>query len=135
MSISRRSPGSGRGGLITLDDVLAAERLNPRDRWLAAARAAPATDGAAEPLRGVRRAMAHSMSLSRDQVSGSTVCDDADIHGWIARGRLHAAADARDDLRLARGARVERLVRLRPIIPALLVRTSILRSPSTRPAG
>jgi pyruvate dehydrogenase E2 component (dihydrolipoamide acetyltransferase) len=40
---------------------------------------------AAEPLRGARRAMAQSMSLSRDQVAGSTVCDDADIHGWTQR--------------------------------------------------
>ena len=37
-------------------------------------------------VRGVRRAMAQSMSLSRDQVSGSTVCDDADIHSWSIRG-------------------------------------------------
>jgi len=42
--------------------------------------------GTAEPLRGMRRAMAHSMSLSRDQVAGSTVCDDADIHHWTRRG-------------------------------------------------
>jgi pyruvate dehydrogenase E2 component (dihydrolipoamide acetyltransferase) len=40
----------------------------------------------AEPLRGARRAMAQSMSKSRDQVAGSTVCDDADIHGWSTRG-------------------------------------------------
>jgi 2-oxoisovalerate dehydrogenase E2 component (dihydrolipoyl transacylase) len=72
--------GSGRGGLITLDDVLA--RVNPST---ATPRPA-AADGAAEPLRGMRRAMAHSMSLSRDQVSGSTVCDDADIHAWIEPG-------------------------------------------------
>ncbi len=72
--------GSGRGGLITLDDVLAS--VNPAT----VLRGPAATDGAAEHLRGMRRAMAHSMSLSRDQVSGSTVCDDADIHGWIAPG-------------------------------------------------
>ena len=72
--------GSGRGGLITLDDVLAS--VNPAS----ALRDPEAADGASEPLRGMRRAMAHSMSLSRDQVSGSTVCDDADIHGWTKRG-------------------------------------------------
>ena len=72
--------GSGRGGLITLDDVLAS--VNPAS----ALRDPGAADGASEPLRGMRRAMAHSMSLSRDQVSGSTVCDDADIHGWTKRG-------------------------------------------------
>ena len=39
-----------------------------------------------EPLRGARRAMSQSMALSRDQIAGSTVCDDADIHGWQDRG-------------------------------------------------
>jgi 2-oxoisovalerate dehydrogenase E2 component (dihydrolipoyl transacylase) len=79
--------GSGRGGLITLDDVLAG--VNPaalrRDPAAGdpAAGGPAAADGASEHLRGMRRAMAHSMTLSRDQVSGSTVCDDADIHGWI----------------------------------------------------
>jgi 2-oxoisovalerate dehydrogenase E2 component (dihydrolipoyl transacylase) len=72
--------GSGRGGLITLDDVLAS--VNPAT----VLRGPAAADGAGEHLRGMRRAMAHSMALSRDQVSGSTVCDDADIHGWIAPG-------------------------------------------------
>jgi 2-oxoisovalerate dehydrogenase E2 component (dihydrolipoyl transacylase) len=72
--------GSGRGGLITLDDVLAS--VNPAS----VLHDPTAADGAAESLRGMRRAMARSMSLSRDQVSGSTVCDDADIHGWTKRG-------------------------------------------------
>jgi pyruvate dehydrogenase E2 component (dihydrolipoamide acetyltransferase) len=39
----------------------------------------------AEPLRGARRTMAHSMSASRDQVAASTVCDDADIDAWSLR--------------------------------------------------
>jgi pyruvate dehydrogenase E2 component (dihydrolipoamide acetyltransferase) len=72
--------GSGRAGLITLDDVLAS--MNPSN----VLRDPTAADGAAEALRGMRRAMAHSMSLSRDQVSGSTVCDDADINSWSKRG-------------------------------------------------
>jgi len=89
--------GGGRAGLITLDDVLrhanltggaaAADGLShaasPAARAIAAARP---EDGAVEPLRGVRRAMAQSMSLSRDQVADSTVCDDADIHHWKLRG-------------------------------------------------
>jgi len=82
--------GSGRGGLITLDDVLAgvnpaAPRRDPGAGHPGAGEAAgepEAANGASEPLRGMRRAMAHSMTLSRDQVSGSTVCDDADVHGW-----------------------------------------------------
>jgi 2-oxoisovalerate dehydrogenase E2 component (dihydrolipoyl transacylase) len=96
--------GSGRAGLITLDDVLqhahpamatnggtAADcapaangnSASPAARAIAAADPA---DGTLEPLRGVRRAMAQSMSQSRDQVPGSTVCDDADIHHWSQRG-------------------------------------------------
>jgi 2-oxoisovalerate dehydrogenase E2 component (dihydrolipoyl transacylase) len=84
--------GSGRAGLITFDDVLQHADMSiasggapasPAARAIAAA--APG-DGTVEPLRGVRRAMAQSMALSRDQVSGSTVCDDADIHCWSKRG-------------------------------------------------
>jgi 2-oxoisovalerate dehydrogenase E2 component (dihydrolipoyl transacylase) len=74
--------GSGRGGLVTVEDVLGGAPSNlarPHAPLLPAG-------GAAQPLRGARRAMAHSMTLSRDQVSGSTVCDDADIHGWTQRG-------------------------------------------------
>jgi pyruvate dehydrogenase E2 component (dihydrolipoamide acetyltransferase) len=75
--------GSGPDGLIRLDDVLARAGIDRR-------RTPPGLDAppgsTAEPLRGARRAMAHSMSVSRDQVSGSTVCDDADIHGWTHRG-------------------------------------------------
>jgi pyruvate dehydrogenase E2 component (dihydrolipoamide acetyltransferase) len=84
--------GSGRAGLITLDDVLQNANVSispggaqPSPAARAIAAATPA-DGTVEPLRGVRRAMAQSMSLSRDQVSGATVCDDADIHGWTRRG-------------------------------------------------
>jgi 2-oxoisovalerate dehydrogenase E2 component (dihydrolipoyl transacylase) len=79
--------GSGSGGLVTLDDVLAhAASLAPIAAHDArAALPAQPPDGAAA-LRGARRVMAQSMSASRDQVSGSTVCDDADIHAWKQRG-------------------------------------------------
>src|SRR5277367_2709492 len=95
--------GAGRGGLITLDDVLqyanisATTNFAPATNGAAAANGAAASpaaraiaaarpaDGTVEPLRGVRRAMAQSMSLSRDQVAGATVCDDADIHYWTRR--------------------------------------------------
>jgi 2-oxoisovalerate dehydrogenase E2 component (dihydrolipoyl transacylase) len=40
----------------------------------------PATEG--ERLRGPRRAMAHSMAVSRDNVMGCTLFDDADLHDW-----------------------------------------------------
>jgi pyruvate dehydrogenase E2 component (dihydrolipoamide acetyltransferase) len=71
--------GSGSGGLVTLDDVLAnaAEARKP---------AASEPPAGAEALRGARRVMAQSMSASRDQVAGSTVCDDADLHAWKQRG-------------------------------------------------
>jgi len=103
--------GSGRAGLITLDDVLRHANVGAADsngsgpangsgasngaaagNGAAASPAARAIaaagpgDGTVEQLRGVRRAMAQSMSLSRDQVPGSTVCDDADIHHWTQRG-------------------------------------------------
>jgi pyruvate dehydrogenase E2 component (dihydrolipoamide acetyltransferase) len=75
--------GSGADGLIRLDDVLA--QANIGSSRTPAALTVPA-DATAEPLRGARRAMAHSMSQSRDQVAVSTVCDDADIHAWNSRG-------------------------------------------------
>jgi 2-oxoisovalerate dehydrogenase E2 component (dihydrolipoyl transacylase) len=109
--------GTGRAGLITLDDILRHANLGAADaagsgatngsgatygssaahgaaagNGAAASPAARAIaaagpgDGTVEQLRGVRRAMAQSMSLSRDQVPGSTVCDDADIHHWTQRG-------------------------------------------------
>jgi pyruvate dehydrogenase E2 component (dihydrolipoamide acetyltransferase) len=37
-----------------------------------------------EKLRGLRRSMAQSMSLARDNVAGCTIFDDADLHRWGA---------------------------------------------------
>jgi 2-oxoisovalerate dehydrogenase E2 component (dihydrolipoyl transacylase) len=74
--------GTGRGGLITIDDVLS---VGTSPQAPSPAPRVPES-GEAQPLRGARRAMAHSMTLSRDQVSGSTVCDDADLHAWTQRG-------------------------------------------------
>jgi 2-oxoisovalerate dehydrogenase E2 component (dihydrolipoyl transacylase) len=81
--------GSGPGGLVTLEDVLAAQPA--RDVALPATssmRPAPGmTDiGELEVLRSLRRAMAQSMSLSRDSVMECTVFDDADIQGWHPGG-------------------------------------------------
>jgi pyruvate dehydrogenase E2 component (dihydrolipoamide acetyltransferase) len=79
--------GSGAEGLIRLDDVLAHARIGAPGPVPGLGLPAGLTAGmTAEPLRGARRAMAQSMSLSRDQVAGSTVCDDADLHGWSTRG-------------------------------------------------
>jgi pyruvate dehydrogenase E2 component (dihydrolipoamide acetyltransferase) len=89
--------GSGAGGIITLDDVLAAAPLGARpkrglDDDRLADRPALRDPGAVpagatlEPLRGPRRAMARSMTLSHSEVPLSNVCDDADIHAWRTRG-------------------------------------------------
>ena len=78
----RAVEGSGADGLIRLTDVLTHAPL----RGAGAPGLTVPDGGLAEPLRGARRAMANSMSMSRDQVAVSTVCDDADIHGWGRRG-------------------------------------------------
>lgn len=82
--------GSGKGGLITAEDVQA--HLGGRG---AAPATAPSTartpaqphklpaGGIREELRGPRRAMAQSMSRSRDEAMPCTLFDDADIHDWL----------------------------------------------------
>jgi 2-oxoisovalerate dehydrogenase E2 component (dihydrolipoyl transacylase) len=84
---------TGRGGLITVDDVMGAA-----GRGIATksgsdlfsdlrARPTPATPatGEAESLRGLRRGMAQSMALARDTVANCTLFDDADLHAWIRK--------------------------------------------------
>ena len=93
--------GSGRGGLITVEDVM--QRAGPAraaSRAEAAAPAAPAAPAAlvplpewtteVQPLRSLRRAMAQSMSASRDNVAACTVFDDADLHRWSGPGDYSA---------------------------------------------
>jgi pyruvate dehydrogenase E2 component (dihydrolipoamide acetyltransferase) len=80
--------GTGRDGLVTLDDVMAvglparaaASTMHPH----ASAAAPPGNGGerGVEVLRSLRRAMAQSMTLSRDSVMECTVFDDADLHRW-----------------------------------------------------
>jgi pyruvate dehydrogenase E2 component (dihydrolipoamide acetyltransferase) len=79
-------PGSGRDGLVTLDDVmLAAPATTVAPATTARGPAPGGSDGGSdlEILRSLRRAMAQSMSLARDNVMECTVVDDADIQGWI----------------------------------------------------
>ena len=79
--------GTGRGGLITLDDVMAvgmpaanaASKMHPAPSLRPAA-----VGGDVEVLRSLRRAMAQSMALSRDSVMACSVFDDADLHSWGA---------------------------------------------------
>ena len=75
--------GSGRDGLITVDDVMAAAAVTLQPP-ASAMRPATAYGGGGEldVLRSLRRAMAQSMSLARDNVMECTVVDDADIHAW-----------------------------------------------------
>ena len=86
---------SGRGGLITVDDVMSAggtpavarapvqRAPAPTPAVARAPAASPA--GEEERLRGLRRGMAHTMSLARDSVASCTLFDDADLHAWLRK--------------------------------------------------
>jgi len=87
--------GSGPGGVVTLDDLLAARTAAPLAAVAPLPVAAPSAmrpaiglteTGELEMLRSLRRAMAQSMTLSRDSVMECTVFDDADIEGWLPGG-------------------------------------------------
>jgi pyruvate dehydrogenase E2 component (dihydrolipoamide acetyltransferase) len=82
--------GSGANGVVTLDDVLrhptAAAGNTASTGTKGAGGATRAPPPGHEPLRGTRRAMAESMSVSHAQVAGSTVFDDADIESWTLQG-------------------------------------------------
>jgi len=60
---------SGSGGVISSDDVQRVAKILSEV-------------GALQPLRGVRRAMAQSMTKAVAEVVPVTVCDDADIDAW-----------------------------------------------------
>jgi pyruvate dehydrogenase E2 component (dihydrolipoamide acetyltransferase) len=86
-----RVSGSGRGGLITVDDVMTtsgptalhtAATVTALKTPPSSPRAAAVAAGEPEKLRGLRRAMAQSMSLARDNVMNCTLFDDADLHRW-----------------------------------------------------
>ena len=71
-----RLAGTGRGGVIVVDDVIAHANIarSPSEQT-------PAFTGG-EKLRGLRRAMAQSMALARDNVTNCSIYDDADLHHW-----------------------------------------------------
>lgn len=84
--------GSGRGGLITVDDVMASGKDARPTPSAPTARSPSARPGPTPPatgetqqLRGLRRGMAHAMALSRDTVANCTLFDDADLHAWIRK--------------------------------------------------
>ncbi|VAW88919.1 Dihydrolipoamide acyltransferase component of branched-chain alpha-keto acid dehydrogenase complex [hydrothermal vent metagenome] len=60
---------SGKAGVITAADVQRVAKIL-------------ADAGPMEPLRGVRRAMAHIMTQAHEEVADVTICDDADIDSW-----------------------------------------------------
>ena len=73
---------TGKNGQITQADLSTAQSVGSSAP--AAQSARPALQpGQTVSLRGPRRAMAQSMSLSRDQVALCTLFDDADIHEWL----------------------------------------------------
>lgn len=79
--------GSGSGGLVTLDDVLAragdaVAGTARRASTPAPLQAPPGTTAEVEQLAGLRRAMSQSMSAAREQVAPCSVFDDADLRGW-----------------------------------------------------
>ncbi|MBB6096025.1 pyruvate dehydrogenase E2 component (dihydrolipoamide acetyltransferase) [Povalibacter uvarum] len=75
---------TGRHGLISVDDVLARANVS------GGASSAPVVPGLtdADRLRGARKAMSASMSLSRDQIAMCTIFDDADIQSWHGRADI-----------------------------------------------
>jgi 2-oxoisovalerate dehydrogenase E2 component (dihydrolipoyl transacylase) len=74
--------GSGRGGLVTVDDVVNASPA-PAAPQSPSAPTPVGPPGETEQLRGPRRAMAQSMARARDNVMGCTLFDDADLHEWL----------------------------------------------------
>jgi 2-oxoisovalerate dehydrogenase E2 component (dihydrolipoyl transacylase) len=76
--------GSGHDGLITIEDVMARAGAAPGRAAVAPTPLHPPAGWQVEvqPLRSLRRAMAQSMSGSRDNVASCTVFDDADLHLW-----------------------------------------------------
>jgi len=74
---------SGRNGQVTQNDLEQfVSRAKPAARPKTAPFGAP-SPAQSEPLRGPRRAMAQSMTRSRDEVALCTIFDDADIQEWL----------------------------------------------------
>jgi 2-oxoisovalerate dehydrogenase E2 component (dihydrolipoyl transacylase) len=73
---------TGKNGQITAKDLEAFDGKEKSPARPATTRRA-LTPGQSTPLRGSRRAMAQSMSMTRDEVALCTMFDDADIHEWL----------------------------------------------------
>lgn len=77
---------TGRHGLVSVDDVLTASNLSTARSKTTTPNVPGLTD--ADRLRGPRKAMSASMSLSRDEVAMCTIFDDADIEAWTNRADI-----------------------------------------------
>ena len=77
---------TGRHGLISVDDVLASANIGTARPKAASPTVPGLTD--VDRLRGARKAMSHSMSLSRDEIAMCTIFDDADIEVWKGRADI-----------------------------------------------
>lgn len=75
---------TGKNGQITAKDLAGFGGKEESPARPAAAKPA-LTPGQATPLRGSRRAMAQSMSMTRDEVALCTMFDDADIQEWLIK--------------------------------------------------
>jgi pyruvate dehydrogenase E2 component (dihydrolipoamide acetyltransferase) len=73
---------SGKNGQITAQD-LAAYVAQSKSAAKSAVTHPHMAAGKSTPLRGTRRAMAQSMSRTRDEVAICTIFDDADIQEWL----------------------------------------------------
>lgn len=87
VDLARVEP-TGKNGQVTAADLEAFRTRQPAAKAPRGQPAAPVTvrrapPGEAVALRGPRRAMAQSMSATRDQVALCTLFDDADIHEWL----------------------------------------------------
>lgn len=79
---------TGRHGLVSMDDVLARANVGAARNRAPSPVVIGLTD--ADRLRGPRKAMSASMSLSRDEIAMCTIFDDADIDAWAGRGDITA---------------------------------------------
>lgn len=73
---------SGKNGQVTAQD-LAHFAANAKSARRSVQTPSARIAGSSEALRGTRRAMAQSMSRTRDEVAVCTIFDDADIHEWL----------------------------------------------------
>ena len=76
---------TGKHGLITIEDVLASANLSRQGSSVGhyqLPKLGERLAGEFTPIHGARKAMAQSMTLSRDEIASVSVFDDADIHRW-----------------------------------------------------